>query len=227
MYQVFARKKNLLLARKNTSNTRITYGLVAYMLPLTIVGLAKLSDVFHLSAIAADYGRVAHSSNFCWMRARRALIIYFIVPVAIAQVFNLVLYLCIICNIRSNIRSFTSFRKMVVRIPSGSSQTSTLSVISSSTAGATSRSSSEQGGNISSTSEVKLNYNQTSIYTKLSVPLGFTWAIALFSPLVPVHQSVVIMVMSYLFILANTSQGVVLFFAFGVYRKVFARNNPK
>lgn len=224
MYQVFARKKNLLLARKNTSNTRIIYGLVAYVVPLTIVSLAKLSDVFHLSSIAADYGRVVHSSNFCWMRARRALIIYFIVPVAIAQVFNLVLYLFIIFNIRSNIRSFISFHKMVVRIPSGSSQSSTLSVISSSTAGASSNNNSEQDANFFSTSEVKLNYNQTSIYTKLSVPLGFTWAIALFSPLIPIHQSAIILVMSYLFIIANTSQGVALFFAFGVYRKVFARN---
>jgi len=177
---------------------------VAYLLPALLVTVAKVGDIFDLDAIKGDYGPVQHS-NVCWMRKRAATIAYFIVPVTFTVTCNFVLYLRIIFNIRSEIQSFSSFKK-VTRIPSSSSSSSTISSLSS-----------------GDSSDTRLAFNQTSIYTRLSVPLGFTWAVGLCGCVVPSEYKVLIRILSYLFIIANTSQGITLFLAFGVYKKLFSR----
>src|SRR5699024_10313475 len=183
--------------------TRLVYSTVAYLCPACLIAMANLGDILGVEAIRGDYGPVANS---CWMRRKSAAALYFIAPVTVAVFFNLMLYLLIIFNIRSEIKSFSSFKK-VTRIPSSSSQNSTISVISS----------------CETVDSRSLDFNQTSIFMRLSVPLGFTWIIALFSTAVPSEYRILIRIMSYLFIIANTSQGVTLFIAFGVYKKMFAR----
>lgn len=206
MHRVFTR--NTYLASSNSWRHRIIYSLVAYLLPAFLVMVAKLSDVLNMGILRANYGRLANS-NFCWMRDTRATFLYFMLPVSVAILTNGVLYARTVYKIRKNIRSITSFKK-VERIPSGSSQTSsTISIISSST------SSSDQ-----SKSSKGYGFRQARLFTRLSVPLGFTWAIALFSSFIPPNYELLTAIMEYLFIVANTSQGLVLFIAFGVYRKL-------
>lgn len=219
MHRVFVRGSMTGVTRPNTARVRLLYCAVAYLLPLAIVLLANLGDLFSSSsssssfwsALAGDYGPV-RPSNVCWMRRRAATIAYFVVPVTLTVAVNAVLYLRIVCNIRRDIASFSSLKK-VTRIPSNSSQSSSISIISSCEGSATTATSN------------RLDFKQTSIFLRLSVPLGFTWIIAFFGTVVPAEMEyhLLLRIMAYLFIVANTSQGVTLFFALGIYRKLFAR----
>lgn len=208
MHQLFVRGS--LKGRANTARVRILYSTVAYLLPLLIVAIANLGDLLNVEAIRGDYGPVL-PTNVCWMRRKTATIIYFIAPITLTVLVNFALYVRIIIHIRSDIASFSTLKK-VTRIPSNSSTSSTISVISSCEGG-------EGGSSISN----RLNLQQTTIFLRLSVPLGFTWIIALFSTVVPAEYHLLLRIMAYLFIVANTSQGVTLFLAFGIFRKIFAR----
>ncbi|KAI2796520.1 hypothetical protein BLOT_015727 [Blomia tropicalis] len=203
MHKVFVNQS--LVTRSNSAKMRVIYGTIAYIIPTILIIIANIGDCFNLSSIKADYGPV-FPSNVCWLRKRAAIILYFIVPVTITVLYNFILYLRIICNIRHEINSFSRDFRKVSRIPSSSSTSSTISIISSTGDG----------------NESRLAFRQTSIYTRLSIPLGFTWILALFGTIVPSEYTVIIRIMSYLFIVANTSQGVTLFLAFGIYRKIFS-----
>lgn len=204
LYRVFGRSK---LTRVHHSRTRLYYSLFAYLLPLAVITISNLGDIYDIEPIKADYGPMGHS-NVCWMRKRLATILYFIVPVAIAMTVNFILYIRIVASIRKSIGTFLIGPKLV-RISSTSSEKSTASILS--------------------TDSVKPNYGQVSIYVKLSVPLGFTWILALINFLIPIHCVLMARLMTYLFIIANTSQGVVLFLAFGIYKKILCqcRQQPR
>lgn len=200
MHQVFNRSK--LTKRQGIGRIRIIYCLVAYIVPLTVILIANLGDAFNIRLIKGDYGTIG-PSRVCWMRRQLATIIYFILPVTITVIFNFILYIRIILGIRSSMMPFSTQRKLT-RFSSNNSQSSNISIISRD----------------SCTSQVP--FKPSSIYTRLSVPLGFTWIVALFGTVVPTQYTIIIRIMSYLFIIANTSQGVVLFLAFGVYKKMFS-----
>lgn len=175
---------------------------LAYLLPAALVIFVNLCDIFDIHSIKGDYGSVLKS---CWMRNKVGVLLYFIVPSNLCVLFNFILYIRIIVSIRKEIKSFTCLKK-VTRIPSSSSTTSTISVISS-----------------CESADSGIGFNQTSIFARLGAVLGFTWVIALFSTIVPSQYVAVIRVLSYLFIIANTSQGVTLFLAFGVYKQLLPR----
>jgi hypothetical protein len=109
-----------------------------------------------------------------------------------------------VCQVRTDLKISNSLRK-ISRIPSDSSESSNGSTGSTATSRTTSTAS------LSTTSS---RPNQLVIFTRLGVLMGFTWIIALINAFIPQKYDKVLKALSYLFVICNTSQGVVLFIAF-------------
>ncbi|XP_027201196.2 uncharacterized protein LOC113795203 [Dermatophagoides pteronyssinus] len=248
MHRVFITKKlvSRTLSNRSQNKIRLQYGLVGYVSTFIIIIIANVGDVFNIELLKANYGRLEHT-EVCWMRRSRSTIYYFIIPATLAIIYNLLLYIRIVCNIRHDLTSISSLRR-ITRISTSSdtssssssssslsssnpSNTMTISVISSDFYNYEKQKQQQPKSSSSSllpksSTNSKFLTNQSSIYVKLGVPLGFTWIIALILTIIPQGQNLILnRIISYIFIIANTSQGMILFLSHGVYKNLFKQKN--
>ncbi|KAH7643068.1 hypothetical protein HUG17_9759 [Dermatophagoides farinae] len=106
MYRVFITTKLVTrtLSNRSQNKIRLRYGLVGYISTFSIIIVANVGDIFNLEPIKGDYGRL-ELTEVCWMRRTRATIYYFIIPATVAIIYNLLLYVRIVCNIRHDLKS--------------------------------------------------------------------------------------------------------------------------
>ena len=108
-----------------------------------------------------------------------------------------------VCQVRVDFKTWNSLKK-VTRIPS---DTSAVSDVSTVTARSDSTSSTK-------TLTHKSRPNLVVIFARLGALMGFTWITALIIAVVPQKCELLLKVLSYAFVILNTSQGVVIFIAF-------------
>nr|XP_046917680.1 uncharacterized protein LOC124498023 [Dermatophagoides farinae] len=140
MYRVFITTKLVTrtLSNRSQNKIRLRYGLVGYISTFSIIIVANVGDIFNLEPIKGDYGRL-ELTEVCWMRRTRATIYYFIIPATVAIIYNLLLYVRIVCNIRHDLKSISSLRR-ITRISSSSSSSSSTHATKSSSSSSTSNS---------------------------------------------------------------------------------------
>jgi hypothetical protein len=198
MYRTFGGKK-VIIRDKNSLKIRSTYWLIANISAAIIVVVSTVCDIYDVS-LAPNYGHLMGSSA-CWIRNPWATFLYFGAPLSLNIIINLTLYVMTVCQVRTDLKISNSLRK-ISRIPSDSSESSN---------GSTATSRTTSTASLSTTSS---RPNQVVIFTRLGVFMGFTWIIALIFASIPQKYDKVLKALSYLFVICNTSQGVVLFIAF-------------
>ena len=197
MYRTFVMRR-FRTRPNNVCKLRVIYCLTANFCAAIVVIISIVCERLN-SVVGPDYGHLDYSTG-CWIRNPLATFLFFGVPLIINILVNLILYLMTVCQVRVDLKTWNSLRK-VTRIPSDSSNTSSATVRSVST---------------SSTTSLTLNSRPNSmlIFTRLGALMGFTWIIALVIAVVPQTLEIPLKVLSYLFVILNTSQGVVIFIAF-------------
>lgn len=198
MYRTFGGKK-VVVRDKNSFKLRLIYWFTANICAAIVIVISTVCDIYDVS-IAPDYGHLTDSSA-CWIRNSWATFVYFGAPLTLNIIINLTLYLMTVCQVRIDLKTCDGLRK-ITRIPSDSSESSNSSSVTSRTT------------STASLSSTTARPNQVVIFTRLGVLMGFTWIIALIIAFIPQTYEKILKALSYLFVICNTSQGMVLFIAF-------------
>lgn len=200
MYFKFAGANFLSRLQYDGNKKRVGYWFSANCLPAFVVAIAVICDRIK-SPLTPNYGLVK-AANICWIRYPIAGLVFFGIPLTGHLIFNISLYIITIHHVRNDLKETNSFRKKCVKRNASNESTSSV-------------------GSTASTSTIS-SPNQMAIFLRIGVLMGFTWITGFLVAATPQNCSICLKILSYFFVICNTSQGILMFVAFLCNAKILA-----